>query len=103
MSLLDTFLRRRPVALDGLGTLERAVMEAIWRRGMETSVRDLHEDFGRKLAYTTLMTTADRLFKKGLLSRRRQGKAFIYAARLSRVEARWHPAAVVLDGLLESD
>jgi predicted transcriptional regulator len=60
-----------------LGSLETEVMERIWARG-EISVRDLHEELAGRLAYTTLMTTLDRLFKKGLLQRRKQGKAFFY-------------------------
>ncbi len=38
----------------------------------------------RPLAYTTVMTTLDRLFKKGLLERRKVERAFIYSPRLSR-------------------
>ena len=91
------------VGLDGLGALERRVMEAIWQRGGEVSVRDLYDAFGNQPAYTTLMTTADRLFKKGLLDRRREGRAFLYSARVTAVESRWRPAAALLDGLLEKD
>jgi predicted transcriptional regulator len=102
--MLGGILRRRSkVGLDGLGALERRVMEAIWQRGGDVSVRDLVEAFGHQSAYTTLMTTADRLFKKGLLDRRRAGRAFLYAARVSAVEARWRPARALLDGLLEKD
>ncbi len=39
-----------------------------------------------KLAYTTLMTTLDRLHRKGLLVRRREGRAFTYQPRCSRDE-----------------
>jgi predicted transcriptional regulator len=69
----------RRAALDQLGKLETEVMERIWARG-ETSVRDLHEEFTTRLAYTTVMTTLDRLYKKGLLQRRKVGKAFFYVA-----------------------
>jgi predicted transcriptional regulator len=69
-----------------LGPLEREVMELIWRRpeeSAEVSVRDIHLAFEGRLAYTTLMTTLDRLRKKGLLERRKEGRAFFYSPRFS--------------------
>jgi predicted transcriptional regulator len=71
--------------LDQLGSLESELMERIWARG-EISVRDLYLELSQRLAYTTIMTTLDRLFKKGLLNRRRVGKAFYYVAQLSEKE-----------------
>ncbi len=58
-------------------------MERAWARG-QCTVRDLHEDFSERLAYTTLMTTLDRLHKKGLLAREKNGKAFVYTPALTR-------------------
>jgi predicted transcriptional regulator len=78
---------RRESALERLGSLEAELMERIWSRG-DASVRDLHEDFSPRLAYTTIMTTLDRLYKKGLLDRSRVGKAYVYAARLTEKEYR---------------
>jgi predicted transcriptional regulator len=74
-------------SLEQLGSLESELMERIWARG-EISVRDLHAELQHRLAYTTIMTTLDRLFKKGMLNRRRVGKAFYYVARLS--EKQYH-------------
>jgi len=68
-----------------LGELEKSVMELVWTRG-ECTVRDLHAEFAKSHAYTTIMTTLDRLHKKGLLDRHKQGKAFCYSARLTRPE-----------------
>ncbi len=68
-----------------LGPLEFSVMEALWREG-GGSVRDVAQRLERPLAYTTVMTTLDRLYKKGLLDRRRQERAFWYAPRVSRGE-----------------
>jgi predicted transcriptional regulator len=73
--------------LEALGSLEGELMERVWLRG-ETSVRDLHREFASRLAYTTIMTTLDRLYKKGLLTRRRDGKAYLYEARLTEEEYR---------------
>jgi predicted transcriptional regulator len=76
------FWKRRVLVL---GQLESAVMEVVWNSG-ESSVHEVAERLARPLAYTTVMTTLDRLFKKGLLERRKQERAFTYSARLSRSE-----------------
>ena len=71
--------------LEHLGSLESELLERIWGRG-EISVRDLHSEFSSRLAYTTVMTTLDRLYKKGLLERRKIGKAYFYSPRLTEQE-----------------
>jgi len=63
--------------VERLGSLESKLMERLWSMG-EISVRDLHVEFAPRLAYTTVMTTLDRLYKKGLLTRRKEGKAYMY-------------------------
>ncbi|MEO3937469.1 BlaI/MecI/CopY family transcriptional regulator [Dermatophilaceae bacterium Soc4.6] len=71
-----------------LGGLERAVMDQLWARadGTGATVREVHEVVGteRDLAYTTLMTVLDRLAKKGLVDRVRDGRAWRYTAAASR-------------------
>ena len=57
----------------------------LWRRETAT-VRELLEDGEIKLAYTTVMTTLDRLYKKKLLSRTAEGRAFRYAPRFTQTE-----------------
>jgi predicted transcriptional regulator len=69
-----------------LGRLETAVMECLWRCEDAVSVRDVALRLNGPWAYTTLMTTLDRLFKKGLASREPRGRAFAYRAKLSRAE-----------------
>jgi len=66
-----------------LGPLEQRILDELWSRG-STTVRELVEASCQDLAYTTVMTTLDRLYKKGLLSRSEDGRAFRYATRLSR-------------------
>ena len=68
-----------------LGPLEVTVMEILWSRG-ESNVRDVVDRLGRPLAYTTVMTTLDRLFKKGLLARRKSDRTFIYWPAMNRDE-----------------
>jgi predicted transcriptional regulator len=86
-----------------LGALETEVMDAVWREGRELRVRDVHARFQARLAYTTVMTTMDRLFKKGLLDRRREGRAFVYAARVTRRQLVLDAGAGLIRGLLASE
>jgi predicted transcriptional regulator len=65
------------------GTLELRVLEALWDTTGAQSVRDLQPRFAG-VAYTTLMTTLDRLHRKGVLDREKAGRAFVYRARYSR-------------------
>lgn len=83
-----------PKAKGELGPLERAVMDRIWKREHPLSVRDIHEELAgtRQLAYTTVMTVMERLSRKGLLTRRRAGRAYVYQAACTREE---HTAAIV--------
>lgn len=89
-----------------LGPLERDVMKIVWQRyesapeSGEVSVRDVYLAFGERLAYTTLMTTLDRLHKKGLLDRRKDGRAFLYSPRFSSQELERNFARDVIDTLL---
>jgi predicted transcriptional regulator len=62
-----------------LGPLERQVHSAVWMRGSAT-VREVLEDGTIWQTYSTIMTTMDRLFRKGLLGRVLEGKAFRYSA-----------------------
>lgn len=73
-------------------------MEILWSRG-ESNVRDVAERVDRPLAYTTVMTTLDRLFKKGLLDRRKAERAYIYAPRLSRQDWERQVAGELVAGL----
>lgn len=68
-----------------LGRLELSVMEVVWSRG-ESSVRDVVACLARPLAYTTVMTTLDRLYKKNLLDRYKSERAFRYSPRCTRDE-----------------
>ena len=68
------------------GDLEYAVLAKLWELGT-ASAREIHEQVGERsrLAYTTTAKVLDRLKGKGLVSRERRGKAFLYRPR---VEAR---------------
>lgn len=67
--------------------LEADVMEVVWSKGWDRfAVSDVHRALSedRDIAYTTVMTTVTRLFKKGLLDREKDGKRWDYRPRMSR-------------------
>src|SRR5581483_9259463 len=82
-----------------LGQLEREVMAIAWEHG-EVTVRDACERLGSAVAYTTVMTTMDRLFKKRLLARRKVGRAFVYRAIATRQELQGAVATELMQSLL---
>jgi predicted transcriptional regulator len=65
------------------GPLEIRVLDALWSRGTAACVRDIQPQFPG-VAYTTLMTTLDRLFRKGTLTREKSGRAFYYRPKGSQ-------------------
>jgi predicted transcriptional regulator len=99
--MIGLFKNRMP-APQPLGPLEVAVMETVWARG-EGNVRDVIDRLGRPLAYTTIMTTLDRLYKKGLLGRRKSERAFIYTAAMTRQEWEQKRAGDFVAGFLSPE
>jgi len=84
-----------------LGPLEQRMLDALWARGSAT-VRELVEGGCEDLAYTTVMTTLDRLFKKDLLTRSEESRAFRYVPRLSREELHRETAGYAFRQLLDA-
>ena len=82
-----------------LGPLEVDVMEVVWTIG-PSSVRDVVERMQRKLAYTTVMTTLDRLYKKGLLAREMTERAFVYSPMVTREDWDRRRAGEMMAGFL---
>lgn len=78
-----------------LGPFEQQLLRELWSRGSAT-VREMLADGSIHQAYTTVMTTLDRLYKKGLLDRIAEGRAFRYSPRLSSEEMQ---RGVALDGI----
>ena len=90
---------RAEVLSQAFGPLEVQVLEAIWQGRRPASVRDLQGSFPG-CAYTTLMTTLDRLHKKGVLLRVKVGRAFVYEPRFARPEMEMRLAARSIEELL---
>jgi predicted transcriptional regulator len=86
-----------------LGPLERTLLELLWARGESMTVQSALDTLERPLAYTTVMTTLDRMFKKGILVRTRVDRAFLYSARYTPEELRRHDAQEFVGGYLTGE
>ncbi len=85
-----------------LHDLEADIMDVVWSRKLESfAVADVLEVLQRRrvIAYTTVMTTVARLYEKGVLTRARDGKRYLYAPRCTREEFLETTARDVLKGL----
>ena len=82
-----------------LAPLELDCMNALWPSG-EATVRQIQEALRptRPRAYTTIMTILDRLAQKGIVQRRKSGRAWVYRANVSADEARTHAVSQVVEG-----
>ncbi|HEV8131105.1 MAG TPA: BlaI/MecI/CopY family transcriptional regulator [Acidobacteriota bacterium] len=71
-----------------LTPVEFEIMEIIWSRG-SALVKDIHAELFRRkgLAYTTVMTEMDHMYKKGVLAHRKKGRAYLYTPLISRRDA----------------
>lgn len=84
-----------------LGPLERRLLVVLWAQGPMTMI-DMHRHV-RSVAYGSLQTTTDRLYKKGLVTRERQGYANLYAPVMSRDEFAKLVAHAVLTWLQDGE
>ena len=83
--------------------LELLCLRALWSLG-QGSVKDVRQCVApsRVLAYTTVMTLLDRLSRRGLITRRKAGRAFVYAPATSRDAMRRLALKEFLDSYFES-
>lgn len=81
-----------------LAPLELECMNMLWPLG-EATVREIRERLTprRARAYTTIMTIMDRLARKGVVERRKSGRAYVYRARLAAEDARSQALAQILE------
>ncbi|GAA4056800.1 MULTISPECIES: BlaI/MecI/CopY family transcriptional regulator [Actinomadura] len=90
------------MALPRLGELEAAVMKRVWTYGRPVNVRTVLEDLrhDRKIAYTTVMTVMDNLYKKGWLRREMVSRAYVYEPTATR---EGYTAKLMREALATSD
>src|SRR5215469_8415541 len=87
----------RRAVLD-LAPLELDCMNTLWPAG-EGTVRDIRDRLAerRPRAYTTIMTIMDRLARKGIVERRKVGRAYVYRPNLTAEDARSQALTQVID------
>lgn len=78
-------MRKAGPARDIPPPLELLCLKALWTL-QEANVRDVQRilERSRSLAYTTVMTLLERLVRKGAVTRRKDGRAFLYSPQVSR-------------------
>ncbi|WP_040510918.1 BlaI/MecI/CopY family transcriptional regulator [Gordonia soli] len=88
--------------MNGLGDLERAVMDSLWASPTPQTVRQVHAELSRdrSLAYTTVMTVLQRLAKKSLVTQIRDDRAHKYVPTHPREDL---VASLMVDALSEAD
>ena len=86
-----------------LGKLESEIMEIVWRKGCQVSIRDVYEEIqaNRKIAYTTVMTVMGRLAAKNLLQRWPVGNTYYFLPTATREEFTRSVVGKVMDSLLD--
>lgn len=97
---LRGFQRLSDALMDSLGELERKTLNEVRRQG-EANVARVCSGLADSYAYTTVMTTLDRLYKKGLLNRRKESRAYFYTAKYSMEEMERNMAEDVIESLFD--
>ncbi|MBW8705520.1 Transcriptional regulator BlaI [Streptomyces sp. MBT84] len=84
-----------------LGELEAEIMYRLWAWGRSATARDVMTDLNKKrpIAYSTVKTVADILYQKGMLTRQKEGRAWVYTPTCTRQE---YTASLMRDALGEN-
>ncbi len=79
---------------------ELAILRVLWRRGPST-VKEVQEELrrGERRGYTTVLKLLQIMFDKGIVDRRRDGKAHVYRAKLRESQAQKRLTAELIDGV----
>jgi predicted transcriptional regulator len=69
-----------------LGELEAEIMDRLWSWGRPATAREVLTDINKKraIAYSTVKTVADILHRKGMLTRHKDGRAWVYTPTCTR-------------------
>jgi len=99
-----TVKRAKKPVLSGLNELEADIMDIVWDH-TKITVRDVHEVMmeGGYIPYTTVMAAMNNMSLKGLLKQNRNGRAFVYAAAISREQMACSIIDAVINRVLEGD
>ncbi|MCL7379956.1 BlaI/MecI/CopY family transcriptional regulator [Streptomyces sp. NPDC057539] len=81
-----------------LGELEAEIMHRLWAWGRPATARDVLTDLNKKrpIAYSTVKTVADILYRKGMLRREKENRAWVYEPTCTRQQ---YTAALMQEAL----
>ncbi|MGZ4825435.1 MAG: BlaI/MecI/CopY family transcriptional regulator [Terriglobales bacterium] len=82
--------------------LEMECLKVLWNYS-DATVAQVRAGLPRALAYTTVMTVLDRMCTKGLVKRRKKGRAWCYSAGLDLETARAQAVRQLVSNLFEAD
>ena len=99
---MKTPRKQPPRRLDELGSLQQAVMEALWSLGGAT-VEQVRALLGGNPAYTTVLSVLQKLEKAGWVGHRTQGRAYVYSAARTREQAGASALWKFVDGVFRGD
>lgn len=91
-----------------LGPLEADVLNAVYEIGKPIRVREVYEKMkgDRKIAYTTVMSTMNTLYEKGILDRKvtegRGGLLYIYWPKMTKAEIQKSAVKHIMDSLMKN-
>lgn len=85
-----------------LAQLELDCMKVLWKQP-DATVAQVRSALDRPLAYTTVMTVLDRMSSKGVVTRRKNGRAWLYSPELDRETARLEAVSRLLANLFDND
>src|SRR4051794_34765126 len=85
----DSTAARRPP-----GMLEDEVLAVLWTSGRSMTPAQVQAPLGDKLAYTTVMSTLTRMYRKGLVAREPARKGYAYAPTVDEAS---HTAQAMTD------
>ena len=87
-----------------LPTVQLAIMQALWRRGLAT-VAEVQQELqpDRPLAYTTLATMLTKMERKGLVDHKRDGRTFVYRPLVERDQVRGSMVVDLVERLFAGD
>ena len=87
-----------------LDDLQLKIMQVLWREG-EVGVSGIQEQLkakeDRELAITTLNTVLQRLYKRGIVNYRKEGRQYIYRAEVTEKETQSSMASSLIDKLFK--
>jgi len=78
--------RKRRRTTPTLGALELDVLEIVWAGAPTTAQAILEQLSRRRISLSTVQSTLERLTRKGLVTRAKHGRAYVYRPHVSREE-----------------